>query len=68
MAIRRCCCCGRQLVSYLSNDDYTATDSNIRAVSTDEGFCVPCSEDLDDNGLFPEEREQAERIDRLGKL
>lgn len=53
-----CCCCGKQVVSWKPNhDDYVTTLVGARAgFNRNEVFCGYCAEDLDENGLFPEER------------
>lgn len=55
--IVRCVVCGRQVVSYAANDKYIV--GHIGAKAAIGGvFCIDCGEDLDENGLFPEERAQ----------
>lgn len=54
----RCCICGRQIVSYRTDpQDKFIVDNRkiVRMVGTDVA-CYQCSKDLDEDGLFPEER------------
>jgi hypothetical protein len=55
--IKKCCCCARQIVSYTVDirDEFCC---NLPATSMGFGkwCCRECSKDLDENGLFPEER------------
>lgn len=54
-----CPCCGRQVVSYNQSDEHTASGTRPkRAVNPNELFCDECGEELDENGLFPEEAAQ----------
>jgi hypothetical protein len=58
--IIRCCCCGKQCVGYQvpRDDKYCTIKQNGRAgFNRNEMFCGYCSEELDNNGLFPEERD-----------
>ena len=55
-----CCCCGRQAVPRATDprDSLVTTLQGARAgFSSNEVFCGHCAVDLDENGLFPEERE-----------
>lgn len=52
----KCCCCGRQVVSYRASDNTIIGPGFTKMVN---GVCCKeCSADLDENGLFPEERAQ----------
>lgn len=56
-----CCCCGRQIVNYdCGKSDYITsgppTVMGIRLYA-----CVECSSELDEYGLFPEEREEYDK-------
>jgi hypothetical protein len=55
-----CCCCGKQAVwdQYPSiYDKYiTKMEGSKAGFKFDEVFCGYCAMDLDENGLFPEER------------
>ena len=52
-----CACCGRQVVSYKVSDD-RIVGPRSRAVAMVSGACChQCAGDLDENGLFPEERD-----------
>jgi hypothetical protein len=57
-SIKRCCCCSRQIVSNVVgiNDKYCCNVPATRMWS-DQWCCKECSKDLDENGLFPEERQ-----------
>jgi hypothetical protein len=58
--IFHCCCCGRQAVPRATDprDAHVTTLQGARAgFSSNEVFCGHCAVDLDENGLFPEERE-----------
>lgn len=54
-----CCCCGKQALKgdVSQYDEYCTTLTGARAgFKSDEVFCGYCAEDLDENGLFPEEQ------------
>lgn len=52
-----CCCCARQIVSYCKKPDEYITCPPAISMGPTLGYCCgECSEDLDENGLFPEER------------
>ena len=52
-----CCCCGRQIIGHgKSSDQYSTYGPALRMIQNDY-ICKECSIDLDENGLFPEERE-----------
>jgi hypothetical protein len=51
-----CCCCSRQIVSYKASDDYIVGGGRIIFMGPGKNCCHECAEDLDDDGLFPEER------------
>jgi hypothetical protein len=54
-----CPCCGRQVVDYVSKgDDYICPLEGGRRGIGNEIYCGECSQDLDENGLFPEEAAQ----------
>jgi len=56
-----CVCCGKQDVSYSVSryDKYVTTLTGARtAFNQGECYCGYCAEDMDENGLFPEERAQ----------
>ena len=55
----KCSCCGRQIVPYCKESTrYQAPGIGARVGFTlDEGFCGDCAQDMDENGLFPEERD-----------
>lgn len=58
-----CYCCGKQAVKNGKpprHDKYTTTLEGARAgFNSDEVFCGYCAEEMDENGLFPEEQVQA---------
>ncbi len=56
--IIRCSACGKQLVkrSVPKDDKYITTLSGAKRGFGQEVFCGHCAVDLDENGLFPEER------------
>ncbi len=57
-----CCCCGKQALINQENryDLYTTTlKGAVAAFESNEVICGYCAEDLDENGLFPEEQAQA---------
>jgi len=59
MAVKHCCCCGKQIVkSYCpnENDKNATTAVGAKAGFGGEFFCGHCAKDLDEDGLFPEER------------
>jgi hypothetical protein len=55
-----CCVCGKQAVKgqYPSRYDLyiTKTEGGRAGFNRDECFCGYCAEEMDENGLFPEER------------
>lgn len=54
-----CECCGKQAVSYLvpRNDKYCTVRLGAKSgFKSDTCICGYCAEELDENGLFPEER------------
>jgi hypothetical protein len=54
-----CCCCGKQAIweSPPRDDPYTTTLFGAKTgFKIDEVFCGYCSEEMDENGLFPEEQ------------
>ena len=58
-----CCCCGKQAIKNGKpprHDKNTTTLEGARAgFSRGEVFCGYCAEEMDENGLFPEEQAQA---------
>lgn len=59
-----CCCCGKQVLPDRSvpspyNSRVTTARGARSAMQPGTVFCGHCAEDLDDNGLFPEEAMQA---------
>jgi hypothetical protein len=53
-----CCCCGKQCIDALVpvHDQRTTTLIGAKAgINAQECFCGHCAEDLDENGMFPEE-------------
>lgn len=54
-----CVCCGKQAIDAQvpATDDYRTTLNGARAgFRPGECYCGHCAEDMDENGLFPEER------------
>lgn len=55
-----CSCCGRQLVKGVTKrgvDDYVTTYDDARAdIGAGKAICGICAAELDENGMFPEER------------
>ncbi len=58
-----CCVCGKQAVSYMGSPigqnydpDTTTFEGGRAGFKPNEIFCGYCAKDLDENGLFPEER------------
>jgi len=59
MARIDCCCCGRQiLLDRRVGDNYVAPGPAYRMVGSNY-TCGECGKELDENGLFPEERGEA---------
>jgi hypothetical protein len=55
-----CCCCARQIVDYCKTPDQHITRLPAVYMGPTLGYCCgECSKDLDENGLFPEERDNA---------
>jgi uncharacterized protein YlaI len=52
----KCVCCGRQLVSYEVSDERRVCGKNAKHMGLGTYCCFECGKDLDENGLFPEER------------
>lgn len=56
-----CCVCGKQVVTGQNPSRYdlyiTKLEGAKAGFNSNEVFCGYCAEDLDENGLFPEERE-----------
>lgn len=59
-----CCVCGKQAVwnqGAFRYDQYvTKLEGGRTGFRPDECFCGYCAEDVDENGLFPEERAEFE--------
>ena len=51
-----CCVCARQIVSYEADDDYIIGSRSVINMGPGKFCCLNCGKDLDENGLFPEER------------
>lgn len=51
-----CECCGRQIVSYMVDDKWCIGGSLPKSLGFGKYCCHKCGEDLDENGLWPEER------------
>lgn len=51
-----CCVCARQIVSYKISNKLAVGGSPSTNMGFGKQCCCECSEDLDENGLFPEER------------
>lgn len=55
-----CCCCGKQALKETGisrHDPYVTTLEGGRAgFKPNECFCGYCAEEMDEDGLFPEER------------
>jgi hypothetical protein len=56
-----CMVCGRQIVSYRASDDRIVGGGPFTRGVRGNFICRECSSELDENGLYPEERAQAER-------
>lgn len=54
--ITRCACCGRQVVNYKVYRSRYVTSGPVTLLCSGEVACCECSRDLDEDGLFPEER------------
>jgi hypothetical protein len=63
-----CCCCGKQALFSETpsryDKDVTAGKGGRAGFKNDEIFCAYCAEDIDENGLFPEERMQLTEEER----
>jgi len=51
-----CQCCSRQIVSYKANEE-RIVGGEPSIIMVNGLCCFMCAKDLDENGLFPEERE-----------
>ena len=53
-----CCCCSKQILkddNISRRDNYVTTAKNAKYDCCGKIICGYCAEDLDENGLFPEE-------------
>lgn len=64
MTIRKCVCCCKQIVTYRTSEDdrYITTKEGAVFMGSGEWCCGYCSKDLDEWGLFPEERHLAPEL------
>ena len=53
-----CSCCSRQIVDYNVKPDNYVTNRPATRLVGNTYCCAECSEDLDENGMFPEEAAQ----------
>lgn len=51
-----CDCCARQIVSGSGKPNNLVTFGPVTLLGNNLHACYSCSSDLDENGLFPEER------------
>lgn len=51
-----CCCCGRQIIKDGGSDHYVAPGP-ATLMGLGKFCCSECSDDLGEDGLFPEERD-----------
>ena len=51
-----CDCCARQIVESPWSTELTAPLVGAKSLGFGKRACGECSKDLDENGLFPEER------------
>lgn len=57
MSKQYCCACARQITSNGISDERECP-TPVKFMGPTLGYiCADCSKDLDENGLFPEERE-----------
>lgn len=54
--IIKCTNCARQIVSYPANTDRMIGGGLVKHDCCGGCICCECSKDLDENGLYPEER------------
>ena len=60
-----CCCCGKRALPgpiAADNPAFTTLDGAKAGFRVDEVFCGYCAQDLDEDGLFPEERAAVESL------
>lgn len=57
-----CECCARQILPGSGTPDEYVTYGPVRKLFGCQYICGHCARDLDENGLFPEEREEAEKL------
>lgn len=57
--IIRCSTCGRQAIKGPADTKYTTTLDGAKRGFGSEVFCGHCAVELDEDGLFPEERNAA---------
>lgn len=50
-----CCCCARQFVHQVWDSKIMVSYQQSTFMGQNKYACIDCSEDLDENGLFPEE-------------
>ena len=51
-----CQCCARQITSDEGRSDKHITHGPVKRLIGNQYVCYECGKDLDENGLFPEER------------
>ena len=54
--IKYCCCCARQFVQRDESTGYCITSQRAVRMGPDKWCCNECAQELDEDGLFPEER------------
>ncbi len=57
MARINCACCGRQIVKETVDDKRCIGGGLPKSLGFGKYCCHKCGEELDENGLYPEERE-----------
>jgi hypothetical protein len=57
-----CECCGWQILPGSGTPDRYVTYRPVRRWFASQYICGHCTHDLDENGLFPEEREEAKLL------
>jgi len=60
-----CCCCGKQAIPKAIRNKYDRLTTTLEGAKANFGntvFCGICAEELDENGMFPEERAQVEGL------
>ncbi|MCL6480029.1 MAG: hypothetical protein K6T65_16820 [Peptococcaceae bacterium] len=62
-----CECCTKQILPGTGVPDAYVTYGPVVRLCANQYVCAQCATDLDEDGLFPEEREKVELVEKLLK-